>query len=62
MVSQNALFFFINVFSMLIILKNIFKFLGTLSQKNPQPLDINGRELFYLASAVSYIITYFYFN
>ena len=47
---------------MLIILKNIFKFLGTLSQKNPQPLDINGRELFYLASAVSYIITYFYFN
>ncbi len=62
MVSLDALFFFISVFSILIILKNIFKFLGTLSQKNPQPLDISGRELFYFGTAISYIITYFYFN
>lgn len=62
MLNQNALFFFINIFSILIILKNIVKFLGTLSQKNPQPMDISGRELLYFGMAVSYIITYFYFN
>lgn len=62
MLNQTALFFFLNIFSILIVLKNIVKFLGTLSQKNPQPMDISGRELLYLGMSVSFIITYFYFN
>jgi hypothetical protein len=62
MINQNSILFFINIFCILIILKNLFKFLGTLSQKNPEPMDISDRGLFYLGLSVSYIITYLYFK
>jgi len=62
MINQNSILFFINIFCILIILKNLFKFLSTLSQKNKKPMDISDRGLFYLGLSVSYIITYLYFK
>ena len=53
-----TLYFFIFVFTNLVILKNITKFISALLQKEPKPLDYSNRELIALALSISYTITY----
>jgi len=53
-----TLYFFIFVFTNLVILKNITKFISALLQKEPKPLDYSNWELIALALSISYTITY----
>ena len=55
----DSIYLFVFVFAILVSLKNLMKFIGALSQKNPQPLVYRDRELIFLGLAISYIITYF---
>lgn len=58
----DALYFFIFVFTILVSLKNVLKFMGALLQREPKPLDYSNRELIFLGLSVSYIITYIFFR
>jgi len=49
-----TLYFFIFVFTDLVILKNIIKFISALLQKEPKPLDYSNGELIALALSISY--------
>jgi hypothetical protein len=53
-----TIYFFIFVFTNLVILKNITKFISALLQKEPKPLDYSNGELIALALSISYTITY----
>jgi hypothetical protein len=55
-----TIYFFIFVFTILVSLKNVTKFIGALLQKEPKPLVYSSRELIFLGLAVSYIITYLF--
>ena len=57
-----SVFFFIFIFTILVTLKNVTKFVGALLQKNPQPLVYSNRELINLGLCVSYILTYLTFK
>jgi hypothetical protein len=54
----DAIYLFIFIFSILVSLKNVTKFIGALLQKEPQPLVYSNRELIFLGISISYIITY----
>jgi hypothetical protein len=54
----DTIYFFIFVFTILVLLKNVTKFIGALLQRNPKPLVYSNRELIILGLAISYIITY----
>jgi hypothetical protein len=54
----NPIFFFIFVFTILVSLKNLTKFIGGIMQKEPKPLDYSNLELISLGLSVSYILTY----
>lgn len=56
----NAIYFFIFVFTILVSLKNLTKFVGALLQREPKPLVYSDKELMALALSISYIITYLY--
>jgi len=56
----DTIYFFIFVFTILVSLKNVTKFIGALLQKEPKPLVYSSRELIFLGLAVSYIITYLF--
>jgi len=56
----DAIYFFIFVFTILVSLKNVTKFIGALLQREPKPLVYSNRELIFLGLAISYIITYLY--
>jgi len=56
--SIDTIYFFIFVFTLLVSLKNVTKFIGALLQKEPKPLVYSSRELIYLGLSLSYIITY----
>ena len=58
MLNVDAVFYYTFVFSILVISRILFKFLGTLLQKEPKPLVYNNRELILLGVSISYIITY----
>lgn len=53
-----TIYLFIFVFTILVTLKNVAKFLSALLQKEPKPLAYSNRELIYLGLSVSYLITY----
>jgi hypothetical protein len=53
-----AIYFFIYVFAILFALKNAFKVVSALLQKNPKPLEYSNRELISLGATISYILTY----
>ncbi len=57
-----SVYFFILVFTILVSLKNVLKFMGALLQREPKPLDYSNRELIFLGLSVSYIITYIFFR
>jgi hypothetical protein len=54
----DTIYLFIFVFTILVSLKNVTKFVGALLQKDPKPLFYSNRELTFLALSISYIITY----
>ena len=56
-----SVYFFILVFTILVSLKNVLKFMGALLQREPKPLDYSNRELIFLGLSISYIITYIFF-
>jgi len=56
--SIGSLFFFLLVFTSLIFLKSLTKFLGALLQKEPRVLLFSNRELILLGASISYILTY----
>jgi len=53
-----SIFFFIYVFTLLVVSKNILRFISTLLQKEPKPLVYSDRGLIILGLSLSYIITY----
>ncbi len=57
-----SVYFFILVFTILVSLKNVLKFMSALLQREPKPLDYSNRELIFLGLSVSYIITYIFFR
>jgi hypothetical protein len=56
----DTIYFFICVFTILLVLKHIVKFLGALLPKEPKPLIYGKLELIYLGLSISYIITYIF--
>ena len=54
----NTIYFFIFVFTILVTLSNVLKFLRALLQKEPKPLVLSTRELLLLGVSISYFITY----
>jgi hypothetical protein len=53
-----TIYLFVFVFTILVSLKNVTKFIGALLQKEPKPLVYSNRELIFLGLSISYIITY----
>jgi len=54
----DTIYLFIFVFTILVALMNVLKFLSALLQKEPKPLVLSNRELFLLGISMSYLITY----
>ena len=54
----DTIYLFIFIFSILVSLKNVMKFVGALLQKEPKHLVYSNRELIFLGISISYIITY----
>ena len=54
----DTIYLFVFVFTILVSLKNVTKFIGALLQKEPKPLVYSNRELIFLGLSISYIITY----
>lgn len=59
MLNLESIFVFILVFSILVLIKHVFKFMSALLQREPKPVILSNRELIYLGLSLSYIITYF---
>ena len=55
-----TIYFFIFVFSILVTLRTVTKFISALSQKQPKPFVIRDRELIFLGLSISYLITYIF--
>ena len=58
----DILFFFMFVFTCLILLKNLTKFISALLQKEPQPMVYGNRDLIILGLSISYFITYIHYQ
>jgi len=56
-----SIYYFIFIFSLLVIAKNKIKFISALLSENPKPLDIGNGELIILGLSISYIFTYLKF-
>jgi len=54
----DTIYLFIFVFTILVTLMNVLKFLRALLQKEPKPLVLSNRELLLLGTSISYLITY----
>ena len=54
----DTIYLFVFVFTILVSLKNVTKFIGALLQKEPKPLVYSNRELIFLGLSISYIITF----
>jgi len=54
----DTIYLFIFVFTILVTLSNVLKFLRALLQKEPKPLVLSNRELLLLGVSISYFITY----
>lgn len=53
-----TIYLFIFVFTILVTLRNVARFLSALLQKEPKPLVYSNRELILFGFSLSYIITY----
>jgi hypothetical protein len=49
---------FLFIFSVLAVVRIIFKFISSLLQNPPHKLELSGRELFFFGLTLSYTITY----
>lgn len=58
MFSLESLFLFLFIFSSMIVVRTIARFIGALLQNPPTKLILNGRELIYFGVSFSYILTY----
>jgi hypothetical protein len=54
----DTIYLFVFVFTILVSLKNVTKFIGALLQREPKPLVYSNRELIFLGLSISYIITF----
>jgi hypothetical protein len=54
----DTIYLFIFVFTILVTLLNVLKFLRALLQKEPKPLVLSNRELILLGVSISYLVTY----
>lgn len=62
MLNTSTAFFFVFIFTILVVVRNTFKFIGALLQKEPHPMVMSNGGLIFLGLSISYIITYLYFN
>ena len=60
MLNIDNLFFFIFIFSVLVVLRTTFRLIGTLSQDSGTRVIKSDRELVTLGLTISYIITYLF--
>lgn len=60
MFNLDNLFFFIFIFSVLVVLRTTIRFIGALSQTSDIRVIKSDRELIFLGLTVSYIITYLF--
>ena len=58
MSNLDTLYLFVFIFSVLTVLRTVFRFIVSLLQEVPQKLVLNGRELIFLAISISYCLTY----
>ena len=56
----DTIYFFIFVFTVLVSLRNVTKFVSALLQKEPKPLVYSNKELISIGLSISYIITYLF--
>jgi hypothetical protein len=56
----DSLFFFLFLFSILYVLRIVFRFMSALLQNPPKKLILSDRELFLINITISYIITYIF--
>jgi len=54
----NTIYLFVFIFSMLTVLRTVFRFIVSLQQESPQKLVLSSRELIFLAISISYCLTY----
>jgi hypothetical protein len=60
-INYNIIFFFIFIFTILVVLKGFLKFMSALLRPTPIPIKYSNRELIFLGLSLSYIITYTYY-
>jgi hypothetical protein len=58
MSNLDTLYLFVFIFSVLTVLRTVFRFIVSLLQEVPQKLVLNSRELLFLAISISYCLTY----
>ena len=54
----NTIYLFVFIFSVLTVLRTVFRFIVSLLQETPQKLVLSSRELIFLAISISYCLTY----
>jgi hypothetical protein len=54
----DTIYLFVFIFSMLTVLRTVFRFIVSLQQESPQKLVLSSRELIFLAISISYCLTY----
>ena len=58
MTNINTIYLFVFIFSILSISRIVFKFIISLLQTDPKPINIGGREIFLYGLSLTYIITF----
>jgi hypothetical protein len=58
MFNLDSLFLFTFIFSIMAVLRTVFRFVRALLQDPPTPLVLSSRELIFLGMSISYILTY----
>jgi len=58
MSNLDTLYLFVFIFSVLTVLRTVFRFIVSLLQEVPQKLVLNSRELLILSISISYCLTY----
>lgn len=58
MTSIDTIYLFIFVFSIIAVIRTVFRFVISLLQENPTKMVLSGRETLFLGLFITYIITY----
>jgi len=54
----NTIFLFVFIFSVITVLRTVFRFIVSLLQSTPQKLTLSNRELLFLGLTITYCLTY----